>query len=385
MNCIHCNAPIEKDDNFCPKCGHFTSKGYSFLKEEENRNKIRKGASIRQQNRFSTLLILFFLGAILFSVMMIIRGNDLFKPILYIKNQVNNYLYGYNTSIIKNDKKYEKETIKDYEEAIHFIKKDFSTQSWECYTSLEVKRIEKELENKYSIPSVVFCDLSYNKVLKIKEEIEEFHNLFPGIFLPLTNITYTNLNNTNYVAYFQPMYQFVNVNESILEYNKVNKTQILLNSYYFNEKNEKNLIDIVGENFYVKDASLESTLVHELGHALSFSLLLKEKNLENITLVTKENYQEIDSIIEEFNRGDYSLNLVKKALINYNELYNSNLSMEEFALLISNYAGVLNKNKQVIYDEVIAEAIHDYYLHRNNLSKASFEIIKVIIDKIEEL
>ena len=35
MRCIKCDeTSIEKDDNFCPKCGHWTSHGYSFLNDE---------------------------------------------------------------------------------------------------------------------------------------------------------------------------------------------------------------------------------------------------------------------------------------------------------------------------------------------------------------
>ena len=37
------------------------------------------------------------------------------------------------------------------------------------------------------------------------------------------------------------------------------------------------------------------------------------------------------------------------------------------------------------YDETIAEAIHDYYLHGNNMSNSSREIIKIINTKLEEI
>ena len=384
MKCIHCSYEIEESDNFCPKCGHFTPKGYEFLKDDNNRKQIEKGSSNKQRNRLSNLILLLFIGTILFFGFYIIRGDNLFKPILYLKKQVNDYFYGYNTSNIKNDNKYEKQTINNYDEAINFIKKDFSTQTWECFTSLEVKKIENELENNYSIPSVVFCDMSYEKVLIIKKEIDEFYKLF-NVKLPLTNITYTNLNNSNNVAFFQAMYQFVNINEPINKYNKVNKTQILLNSYYFNDKNNQDLINIVGNDFYVKDASLETTLVHELGHALSFSLLLKEYNLDNITFVTKDNENIINNVINEFNKGNLSKKIVNDALISYNYLYNSSLTIEEYAKNISKYAGTLDKNNNVVYDEVIAEAIHDYYLHRDNMINESKEIIKQIKNKIEEI
>ena len=39
---------------------------------------------------------------------------------------------------------------------------------------------------------------------------------------------------------------------------------------------------------------------------------------------------------------------------------------------------VKSKRKRKLYDEVIAEAIHDYYLHRDSSSTSSLEIINII-------
>ena len=38
-----CDAnDVEKDDNFCYKCGSFTAKGYAYLQDERNVNKIAR-------------------------------------------------------------------------------------------------------------------------------------------------------------------------------------------------------------------------------------------------------------------------------------------------------------------------------------------------------
>ena len=74
-----------------------------------------------------------------------------------------------------------------------------------------------------------FCDLSQEEAQKISNVIDEIYHLFPEISGYLTNISMTNdPNKTEYVAYFQPIYSFVNSGNR-----QVNKTQILLNSYYF--------------------------------------------------------------------------------------------------------------------------------------------------------
>ena len=49
---------------------------------------------------------------------------------------------------------------------------------------------------------------------------------------------------------------------------------------------------------------------------------------------------------------------------------------------ISKYANVKNKNNDIIFDETIAEAIHDYYIHGNSAQKESLEIVKIIRERL---
>ena len=139
---------------------------------------------------------------------------------------------------------------------------------------------------------------------------------------------------------------------------------------------------VVGENWYVKDATWESTIAHELGHYISFVSLLKKYNIDNITLVTKDNKDTIDNILNEFNSGSYSKQLLMEALNNYNNKYKTNLTLKEFASTISKYAGFKDKNGNLIADETIAEAIHDYYLHGDNMKTTSKEIVNVIKSRL---
>lgn len=385
MKCIHCEVEIESDDNFCWKCGHWTAKGYSFLKNEENVKMIMNGDAVKQDERFSILMSLLGIGFILFIAIMFIRGDDLFKPFIYLKKQATNYIYGYNTSIIKTDNKYSNEIINTYDDAIELIKKDFDEQSWLCENDIEISRVEYELQENFSIPSVSFCDAPYDVTLKLKDVISKMYSLFPNIQGSLTNITITNASSSSeYIAYFQPLYQFVNINEDINLFNKVNKTQILLNSYYFLNKEmlESNLENLVGENWYVNDATWESTIAHELGHYISFVILLKENGLSNITFETPINQTQIQNIIEIFNNGTHSNQLVNEALLNFNSKYNLNYDIDTFASTISKYASTKDKKGNVIADETIAEAIHDYYLHGNNMKNSSREVVNVIKNRL---
>lgn len=376
--CLECKEVIEKDDNFCYKCGSLTARGYKELKNLESLN---NGVVEKQNNKLKLLISLLSISIIIFAFLILIRGTNIIRPLAYIKKQINSLVYGYNSSILKTDNTYDKIEISSYEEAIDFIKNDIEKQDYLCRNNLEVKSLEYDLEDKYNIASISFCDALYNESEKISKVIEEMYKLFPNVKGALTNVTITNAPSKNeYIARFQPMFQFVNSHESINEYNKVNKTQILLNSYYFlnNSVLSKPIEDVVGKNWYVKDANWESTIAHEMGHYISFKLLLKENNVDNITFVTNSNEDLINSIIKKFDNQEFSLNIVLSALNNYNIKYNTNLSIDEFAKSISEYASAKDKNGKLIADETIAEAIHDYYLHKANMNKASLEIVNVI-------
>ena len=388
MKCLNeqCNVTdIESDDNFCYKCGHWTAKGYGFLKNNDGNRIINNGEVAKQSKRFSFLIGIVSIGILIFFASFLIKGNDVYRSIFFIKRQIDSYIYGYNTAMIKTDNIYNGKNIESLEEAKSFIESDLSNQSWKCSNNLETFRFEADLETKYDIASVDFCDISYEEGEKIVNVIEKMYTLFPNIKSSLTNISITNATtNSEYIAYFQPMFQFVNPNMDINNYNKVNKTQILLNSYYFlNEDIMSNSVSsVVGDNWYVKDVTWESTIAHELGHYITFKAYLKENGLENITFVTKNNEQIINNVLERYDSGYFQNNILNTALNNFNSNYMTNLNIETFVKMISEYAGAKDQFGKLIADEAIAEAIHDYYLHGNNANIISMEIVNVIKAKL---
>ena len=388
MNCLnqYCDADeIEKDDNFCYKCGHWTAKGFTFIRNKENVADILNGAVVKKEDNFSVMISVTSLTFISFFIISIIRGNDLYKPFFYLKRKTNSYIYGYNVSILNTNNTYSNKTVNSYDEALNLIVEDLNSQSWKCSHEIETSQYEYQIQNKTSIPIVSFCDATDSVSKKITSVIEEVYNLFPNISGALTNISIANAStNKEYIARFQPMFQFVNTNEDIKKYNKVNKTQILLNSYYFLNEDIMNapISSIVGSEWYVNDATWESTIAHELGHYILFTIFLRQNNLNNITFVTAENEEKINNAMNNFDAGEFSLSIINKALENYNNKYNLNLDIEQFALTISKYASVKDKNGNLIADETIAEAIHDYYLHKENMKNSSYEIIKIIKQKL---
>ena len=376
MKCIKCNSEIESDDNFCYNCGNWTPKGYSYLKE--NKDNILNSNVIKTENKLPTLFVLLSLLICITAIISVVRGQKILKPIVYLKKQIINKQFGYTTSIIKTDNNYYNQPIYDIESAYKIIETDLSSQSWQCIDNIDNYRIEENLKNKYKIKSISFCDMETEEVRKIEEVFNRFFLIFPTSIGYLDTLTITNDKDKNkFIAYFQPIHQFVNRNEDINNYNKVNKTQILLNSYYFLNKKEK-----IKENFYVKDATLESIIAHELGHYITFVALLKEKNITSITLTTKENEKELEEIISIINNNSFSNDILEKATTKYNTKYNSNLTTLQLANSISKYAGTKNVNGELIKDETIAEAVHDYYLHKDNANNYSKEIITILKEKL---
>lgn len=385
MRCLNCDYEIETDDNFCPNCGHWTTRGYTFLKNEKNVNNIMNGSEIKKNSKISILFSILSISTIIFVLMLIVRGNALFKPLIYVKKIINSYKYGYNISVIDTKNNYKKINVRSIDDAHYLIKNDFDSQRWKCIQSSEINDLEKNIEEKYSITSVMFCDISFEEASKIKEVIDNMYKLFPTIKGGLTNITISNTESkSEYIAFFQPMYQFINSNEDIHIFNKVNKTQILINSYYFLNNNflQKNIEEIVGVGWYVNDATWESTIAHELGHYITFKLFLKENNLDSITFINENNSEYINQILKNYDSGTFSSNILNEAINNYNKKYNLNIEIEEYVKNISKYASIKDEKNKIMVNETIAEAIHDYYLHGNNCKKESYEIVNIIKSKL---
>lgn len=378
MNCIKCNEELESDDNFCPSCGALTPHGYIYY--QTNKKELPN-----KEDSLGSLFTIVALFIVTFTVITIIGGKNILKPYIELKKEIYNLKYGYRTSLMQTDNQYINIEINTKEEAINYIKKDLTKESWQCKRNTNVSIIEKELSESYNIPIINLCDVPLEEAEKIKETITKVYNTFPNIDGYLTNITITNApTKDEYIAYFEPIYTFVNNNNNIDNYSKVNKTQILLNSYYFINKDtlNKGLNNTVKENHYPQDATFESLIAHELGHYISFVILLKENHIEDITLVTKNNYKEYQDIISILNNEAHSKELLEESLTNYNQKYHTNISLEEYAKDISNYAIQKNNKGNIIYDEVIAEAVHDYYLHDTSSSKSTIEIINVLKERL---
>lgn len=366
MKCIKCNKELEENANFCPFCGDWTSNGYIKIKNDTN--EYVNGPVNKQDKKFRLLLSTFVFLIITYFAIVNIRKIDIFKPYVNIKKQIKTLYNGYKSSIIKVDNYYLEE-VEDEISAKILIKNDINSQKWQCNTNYDVSNLEYKLENNYNILSVSFCDMNTEISEEISNVIIKMYELFPIISNNLTNVTVSNLEKNN-LAMFKPIHS-INKN--------VNKTEVILNGYYFlNDSILNNSInDIIKEDWYVKDATYSSILAHELGHLVSYSILLKNLNIDQTFYLTPE---KTDALINQINNSNHAEEIVNKAYNNY-ILKNDYISLDEFVNNISKYASYKVKGKY-IFDEIIAESIHDYYLHGKNLNNSSKEIILLIKGEI---
>ena len=100
VKCLNqnCDADeIEKDDNFCYKCGHWTAKGYTFAKDKNNLESILNGEVLKKESKFFLMIITALSAFIFFFLTSFLRGNNLYKSLFYLKRQLNSQVCSIST------------------------------------------------------------------------------------------------------------------------------------------------------------------------------------------------------------------------------------------------------------------------------------------------
>ena len=85
MKCLNCNNIVDENDNFCFKCGHWTTKGYNFFEDKKNIKKYLKGKALKQRNRMSSIFFLVTFMAVLLIIITSTKKMGIFKPFVYLK------------------------------------------------------------------------------------------------------------------------------------------------------------------------------------------------------------------------------------------------------------------------------------------------------------
>ena len=423
MVCPKCNKQIQDKISFCPHCGAYVNKPQDGFKtfesslpaekvDEINDNvksglkpikieKDTKNAAIKiekKDNRgISILLYVCTISLWIFAVYLIINGtkNDYFfsdngndnPPVQENPNSTENNYTGVSksgqnnltstnlTTSIVYDNQYLRQTIfNTVEDVYNLIEYDSTSQKKSCPAYSKV--IEDSIIKNYKIIAVNLCEIDENFQMELAEVARFYYEKYPKARSYLTNLTIANVDeNVTYMAAFMPLFA-VGTSNTSSGYPIAYKTQIILNAKYFIDASKVEVSVANGANggYFPKDATRSSAVAHEFGHYISYVAMLNYYNTSGFVLTKQSQSDLLYKVYNDFNAGDFSYMVLNEAYANYS----GKKSFDDFRASISQYAVAKNKNGNYIYDETIAEAFHDYYLHGNNANEASLLIIKAL-------
>lgn len=371
MRCNACGATCESTDRFCYQCGVYLKKPIS-LTTNINTDNVDLIGSL-----FSFLSIFILVLAVFIYFFSTRTGKLYLNDSLYTSSsyEESTSLYGYYKTSIDYDTVFKKEEIFSINDGKELILNHSNTQKETCQKK-SIVEIENRISTNFNITAVNLCEMENKVVLELEKILTKVFNIFPETLGYMSNITLMNPKvDDNFIAAYIPIFEFANSNLNIKDYPLVTKSMLILNSNYFlNYSFLDNTVKKASEiGYFPPNAYGMSSIAHELGHYISFVALLKENDVDSLVMVDKDSFPTALKISNAVSSGSFSHDIIKKAYNNYQINYPSeNLSETDFCSLISDYA------ISSIYDETIAEAVHDYFLNDTNASLASIEIINVL-------
>lgn len=395
MYCSRCGAAIDKNTNYCNKCGYYlnnTNNSNTMLPNNnllsKNKNMIIIGAGVGVG-----IVLVVLLFAVLFGNF---KSEYYFSNDGYIndaeiekksggKSNASNIKKSSGTTIIIADNVYNGVSISGIKDANKLIAKDSTDQKNNC--PKEILQVENDIITKYGITAVNLCEMDVDFARELQNVFDVIYTEYPTARGHITNLTLRNtsmITDGGVIAAFMPVFNFATADTSTT-YPWVIKTQVLLSSTYFLNKSklEASVNDGSASGHFPPNSTLYSPVAHELGHYLSFLAMLNNYDMDSILLVDSNNINTFYKVYEDFGKGDFSLEMLKQAYNNYKKDTNTTLGFDEWRGTISKYALAKNNSGEYIYDETIAEAFHDVYLNKSNASDASKYIVSILKTKLE--
>lgn len=426
MHCNKCGSKYEKEDKYCNNCGNNLTKEESYQARPQEKidiyqktnNPYRAEVEIKELKEKEIIPIkkeieieeisikkennaFYYACGALISLFIIF----IIATVFAIKNTNNQQVYFDNnrnkeqeietqkiileedeTSISMNNKYYG-QTILTKEQALELIINDSIKEKKKCSNTL-ITAIEEEIE-ALGITAVNLCELDLEVAKELKNVIEYVYTNYPITKKYLTNFTLYNSEEMNLgdstMAFFIFHLDFA---YSDTTYPYAAKTAIAINSSYFlnPERLDRTLEYSSLSGHFPKNATKGSVVIHELGHYLSYIIAVNEYQKDGFLLTSMNNLTTLQTYTQqEIYQRKMSKSIISEAYQNYKKSYNDLKTEDEFRKSISKYAMSKNEKGEYLYDETIAEAFHDYYLNKENASKASIEIYKVLDARLKEL
>lgn len=281
-------------------------------------------------------------------------------------------------TIIDHQKQYSNQKIVDINGAIELIERDSLSQEKKCQDK-KIKKYDEKIKKNSGIYAINLCEIDLNTAEKISNLIEKIYQQYPFLKQYLTNLTIVNDGGkSSYIAAFKPSYTFA-TSKTVNKFPFVIKMQIFLNaSYYLDNNYVDNIINnAVVTGYFPKNADKYSIVYHEFVHLIMYILTIRENNGIN-PLFLRDNY--FFNYVE--NLEEYSNEKIAKEIV-YESMKELNVDDENIlASNISGYAANCDEYGKILYNEVIAEALHDVYVNGTNAAKESISIQNVVDRRI---
>lgn len=284
---------------------------------------------------------------------------------------------------VNHDNKYTLNVATTEQSVLDMVVKDSEKEKEGC--PKEIIEIENRIINNYEIPAVNLCELDLEVALELENVVKYIYNDFPAARGYLTHLSLGNLDSSqaSTIAFFQWVFMFT---ESTIDSHIGYKSRIILNSSYYLDLNKFKAAVTHSSNsgHFPKNATIYSPLVHEFAHYLSF-IATNNYYRANPRIILKETdfYESYYSALLDFSEGTHSKRMIEEAYNNYKMKTGTRWTLDEFRASISQYAVAKDNTGNYIWDETIAESLHDVYLNGDNAAPASKEVVAVLRKYVE--
>lgn len=398
MYCSKCGAKVDAKAVYCNQCG------FRINNEDEKFQSQRNISSTDSNSNTPNKKMIFVglgvgVGTLMIIVALVIMFGGLKSNYYFSENGYKNDTSGTTITTGKSEKDIKKSkgktviitdnvyngvSISSVKDANKLISKDSTSQKDNC--PKEILQVENDIIKKYGITAVNLCEMDVDFAKELAGVFDVIYNEYPAARGHITNLTLRNtsiINDAGVIAAFMPVFNFA-TSDTSTTYPWVIKTQVLLSSSYFLNKSklEASVSDGSSSGHFPPNSTIYSPVAHELGHYLSFLAMLNNYDMDSILLINSDNVNTFYNIYSNFQKGEFSLEMLKEAYNNYKNDTNKDLDFDEWRGTISKYALAKDNSGEYIYDETIAEAFHDVYLNKDNASDASKYIISVLKERI---
>ncbi len=391
MYCNKCGAKVDTNAVYCNKCGFHIKDEEITYQSQENTNSISNTSN--KKMIFAGIGIGFGILMIILALVIMFGGltsnyyfsekgykNDTSGTTITTDKGKNDIKKSKGSTVIITDNVYNGVSISSVKDANKLISKDSTSQKNNC--PKEILQVENDIIKKYGITAVNLCEMNVDFAKELAGVFDVIYNEYPAARGHITNLTLRNtsmISDAGVIAAFMPVFNFATADTSTT-YPWVIKTQVLLSSSYFLNKSklESSVTDGSSSGHFPPNSTIYSPVAHELGHYLSFLAMLNNYDMNSILLIDSNNINTFYSIYSDFQKGNFSLEMIKEAYNNYKNATATNLDFDEWRGTISKYALAKDNSGEYIYDETIAEAFHDVYLNKDKAADASKYIIAVL-------